>query len=68
MRVSIALGGRGAHGQFWPNQGEKIPRLYSRHGSAHGVSGRQYSRINAVLALMHVVSLLRLMDVDLSDT
>ncbi|MDQ3640111.1 MAG: hypothetical protein M3450_01260 [Actinomycetota bacterium] len=68
LRVSIVLGGIwGAHGQFWSNQGDKIPRSYSRHGSAHGVSRRQYSRINAVLALMHVVSLLRLIDVDLSD-
>lgn len=48
----------GAHGEFWPDKGDKIPRSYSRHGSVHGVSRRQYSRINAVLALMHVVSLL----------
>lgn len=68
LRVSIVLGGIwGAHGQFWPDKGDKIPREYSRHGSAHGVSRRQYSRINAVLALMHVVALLRLIDVDLSD-
>lgn len=67
LRVAIVLGGIwGSHGQFWPNNGDKIPRKYSRHGSAHGVSKRQYSRINAVLALMHVVALLRLLEVDLT--
>jgi hypothetical protein len=68
LRVAIVLGGIwGAHGEFWPDKGDKIPRGYSRHGSAHGVSRRQYSRINAVLALMHVVSLLRLIEVDLRE-
>lgn len=68
LRVAIVLGGIwGAHGEFWPDKGDKIPRGYSRHGSAHGVSRRQYSRINAVLALMHVVALLRLIELDLRD-
>lgn len=68
IRLSIVLGGIwGAHGEFWPNKGDKIPRMYSRHGSVHGVSRRQYSRINAVLALMHVVSLIRVIEVDLRD-
>lgn len=68
LRVAIVLGGIwGAHGEFWPDNGDKIPRGYSRHGSVHGVSRRQYSRVNAVLALMHVVSLLRLIEVDLRE-
>ena len=68
LRVAIVLGGIwGSHGQFWPSKGDKIPRKYSRHGSAHGVSRRQYSRINALLALMHVVSLLRVLEVDLIE-
>lgn len=68
LRVAIVLGGIwGSHGQFWPSKGDKIPRMYSRHGSAHGVSKRQYSRINALLALMHVVSLLRVLEVDLVE-
>lgn len=67
LRVAIVLGGIwGSHGQFWPNKGEKIPRKYSRHGNTHGVSKRQYSRINALLALMHVVALLRVLEVDLT--
>lgn len=68
LRVAIVLGGIwGSHGQFWPSKGDKVPRKYSRHGSTHGVSRRQYSRINALLALMHVVSLLRVLEVDLAD-
>lgn len=67
MRVAIVLGGIwGSHGEYWPNKGDKIPRSFSRHGSAHGVSRRQYSRINALLALMHVVGLLRVIEADLS--
>lgn len=68
LRVAIVLGGIwGAHGEFWPENGDKVPRAYSRHGTVHGVSRRQYSRINAVLALMHVVSILRLIEVDLRE-
>jgi hypothetical protein len=67
VRVAIVLGGIwGAHGEYWPNRGDKIPRAFSRHGSAHGVSRRQYSRINAVIALMHVVGLVRLLETDFS--
>jgi hypothetical protein len=67
LRVAIVLGGIwGCRGEFWSNRGDKIPRGYSRHGSAHGVSRRQYSRINSLLALMHVVSLLRLLQTDLA--
>lgn len=66
VRVAIVLGGIwGSFGEFWPSQGDKVPRRFSRHGSAHGVSRRQYSRTNSLLALMHVVSLLRLLDTDL---
>jgi hypothetical protein len=67
LRLAMVLGAIwAAHGQYWPDQGDKVPRKFSRHGSAHGVSHRQYSRINAVLALMHVTSLLRLLDTDLA--
>lgn len=66
LRVAIALGGIwGSYGEFWTSNGDKIPREYSRHGSAHGVSRRQYSRINSLTALMHVVSLLKLLETDL---
>ena len=66
IRVAIVLGGIwGAHGEYWPNNGDPIPRNFSRHASAHAVSKRQYSRINALLALMHVVALLKVLDTDL---
>lgn len=67
LRVAIVLGGIwGSYGEFWTSQGDKVPREYSRHGSAHGVSRRQYSRINSLLALMHVVALLKLLETDLA--
>ena len=66
LRVAIVLGGIwGAHGEYWPEKGHAIPRNFSRHASAHGVSRRQYSRINALLALMHVVGLLKVLETDL---
>jgi len=68
LRVAIVLGGIwGCHGRFWPDKGDPVPRKYSRHGSSHGVSKRQYSRVNSVIALMHVVSLLKLLETDLAD-
>lgn len=68
LRIAIVFGGIwGSHGQYWPERGDQIPRNFSRHGSAHGVSRRQYSRVNAVLALMHVVALLKVMEIDLAD-
>jgi hypothetical protein len=67
IRVAIVLGGIwGSFGQFWTNNGDPIPRKFTRHGSAHGVSRRQYSRINSLIALMHVVSLLKLLESDLA--
>jgi hypothetical protein len=68
LRVAIVLGGIwGSFGEFWASKGTPIPRNFSRHGSAHAVSQRQYSRINSLLALMHVVSLLKLLETDLSS-
>lgn len=57
-----------AHRQYWPSRGEKIPREFSRHASAHGVSSRQYTHANALTALMHVVAFLRLLQADPSLT
>jgi hypothetical protein len=53
-----------AFGQFWPKNGDQIPRDFSRHASAHGVSRRRCSRINVLLALMHVTALLKPLSVD----
>ncbi|MFC8202234.1 hypothetical protein ACFUTV_43685 [Streptomyces sp. NPDC057298] len=54
-----------AHAEFWPKNGDPIPRVFGRHPSAHGVSRSQYSRINAVYGLMLVTSVLKFFDVEL---
>jgi hypothetical protein len=51
-----------AYAEYWENQGDPIPRVFGRHPSAHAVSRTQYSRVNAVIGLMLVTSLLRLLD------
>lgn len=63
MRAAMVFGGIwGSHTEFWQSRGDSIPREFTRHGSAHGVSRRQYSRINAVVALMHVTAYIMLLD------
>lgn len=52
----------GAYGQLWVKNGNEIPRKFSRQASVHGVSRRQYTIANAVIALCHAVALLRLID------
>ncbi|MFM9760814.1 hypothetical protein [Streptomyces scabiei] len=54
-----------AHAEYWPKNGDPIPRVFGRHPSAHGVSRTQYSRINAVYGLMLVTSVLKFFDVEL---
>jgi len=49
---------------FRPNAAAKIPRALSRHASAHGVSRKQYTRANAVIALGHVTGLLSLFEAE----
>jgi hypothetical protein len=39
-----------------------IPDTFTRHASVHAVSRRQYSRVNAVVALMLVASTLKFLD------
>jgi hypothetical protein len=51
-----------AYAEYWQHQGDPIPRTFGRHPSAHAVSRTQYSRVNAVIALMLVTSLLMLLD------
>lgn len=61
--AAIVLGGVwGSFAEYWADRGDAVPRRYSRHASAHAVGPRQYSRVNAVLAIMHVTALLRLLD------
>ena len=67
IRVAFTLGPIWrAYGEYWESQGDPIPRTFGRHPSAHAVSRAQYSRINAVVALMLVTSLLRLLDTELT--
>jgi hypothetical protein len=51
-----------AYEEYWESKGDPIPRMFGRHPSAHAVSRTQYSRVNAVIGLMLVTSLLRLLD------
>lgn len=51
-----------AYEEYWENKGDPIPHVFGRHPSAHAISRTQYSRVNAVIALMLVTSLLRLLD------
>lgn len=63
MRAAMVFGGIwGSHTEFWQSRGDSIPREFTRHGSAHAVSPMQYSRINAVIALMHVTGYIMLLD------
>ncbi|WP_448072999.1 hypothetical protein [Georgenia yuyongxinii] len=48
--------------QFFATNGDKVPTRFSRHATAHAVSARQYSRRNAVQALMFACSLLYRLD------
>ena len=48
-----------AYAEYWENQGDPIPRAFGRHPSAHAVSRTQYSRVNAMIGLMLVTSLLK---------
>ncbi|MFF3566110.1 hypothetical protein ACFYXS_39410 [Streptomyces sp. NPDC002574] len=54
-----------AYARYFPKDGEPIPRAFGRHPSAHGVSRAQYSRVNAIYALMLVTSLLKFFDLEL---
>jgi len=59
VRVAFAMAPIwAAYREFWPNNGDPIPRGFTRHASAHAVSTAQYSRVNTVIALMLVTSLL----------
>ena len=52
----------GIHRPYFPSAGDKIPLSFNRHGSVHGVSRRQYRRINAVIGLAHLTSFLWFVD------
>ncbi|MDG4833990.1 hypothetical protein O7627_32485 [Solwaraspora sp. WMMD1047] len=45
--------------QFHPDRGDRVPALANRHATAHTVSRIQYKPVNALIATMVAVSLLR---------
>lgn len=51
-----------AYQQFWVADGDAIPRTFNRNATAHAVSRRQFSRRNAIQALMFATSLMRFFD------
>lgn len=55
-----------AHARFFVSQGDPIPRSFGRHPSVHAVSRQQYTRVNAVIGLMLVTSVLKFFDSEFS--
>lgn len=51
-----------AYQQFFVSKGDPVPTRFSRHATAHAVSVRQFSRRNAVQAVMFACSLLHRLD------
>ncbi|WP_022890263.1 hypothetical protein [Agromyces italicus] len=63
MRDALVIGACWrSHANYRP--GEPVPRTLSRHATAHGVGARQYTKINALLAVMHASALLKLLEVE----
>jgi hypothetical protein len=55
-----------AYQKYKIEDGDPIPNTFSRHASVHGVSARQFSRRNAVQAVLFVSSLLLFLDEEAS--
>lgn len=51
-----------AYSKFRPSDDDAVPDVYSRHASVHGVSEMQYTRVNALQALMLVTSYIGLLN------
>jgi hypothetical protein len=45
--------------QFWPGRGDQVPVRFNRHASTHTIHVEQYTRTNALVAIMVITSLLR---------
>jgi len=54
----------GAFHTYRAKNGEPLPRQFTRHGTVHSMGGTQYSKANALIALMHLVGLLCLIEDD----
>ena len=57
---------QGIYRPYFPDDGDPIPASFNRHAAAHGVSRRQYSRINAVIGAAHLTSWLWFVDTSFS--
>jgi hypothetical protein len=57
----VIAGVWGAHSQYFARSKEPVPRFYSRHATVHGAGRQQFSRINALIAVGHVVAVMRLL-------
>lgn len=64
LREALVFGGIwGSYAEYWPDSvNENIPRQYTRHATAHAVSKKQYTRINSLIAIMHVTAFLKLLE------
>mgnify|MGYP000867694928 FL=1 len=51
-----------AYQKFWVADGDAIPRTFNRNATAHAVSRRQFSRSNAMQALMFATGLIHFFD------
>ncbi|MCD9587779.1 hypothetical protein [Streptomyces sp. 8ZJF_21] len=54
-----------AHAKYKTEDGDPIPRAFGRHPTTHAVSRAQYSRINAVMGLMLVTSVIKFFDTEM---
>jgi hypothetical protein len=54
-----------AHAKYRTEDGDPIPRTFGRHPTTHAVSRAQYSRINAVMGLMLVTSVIKFFDTEM---
>lgn len=44
---------------YYPKGGDPIPTTFNRHASVHAVSSEQYTKVNALVALIYMTSLVR---------
>jgi hypothetical protein len=60
MRSALVLAAiPGALERFWVHRGDPVPVRFNRHASAHTLHAAQYTRTNALVAIMTITSLLR---------
>lgn len=51
-----------AYQNYFPDNGDRVPRTFNRHATVHTVGSQQYSRRNAIQGLMLVCGLLKFLD------